>query len=63
MSKITIDLDKLKAIQNEALKRSRMTAFKAELDPLSMKCVRGEATKDQLIQMAADIRARFPYLV
>jgi len=58
---ITINQDKLKVIKNEQARLARAAAFAAELDPLTMKAARGEATQDELIALAADIRARFPY--
>lgn len=58
---ITINGDKAKAIQNQKTKEARAAAFAAELDPLTMKAMRGEATKAQLAAKAAEIRERLPY--
>jgi len=43
----------------------RAAAFSAEHDPIAMQYLRGEdeITKSDLITLAADIRARFPYQV
>lgn len=58
---ITINPVKLKEIENEMARQSRAAAFTAEYDPLAGKYARGEATQQELIDKAADIRARFPY--
>jgi hypothetical protein len=58
---ITINPVKLKEIENEKARQSRAAAFTAEYDPLAGKYARGEATQQELIDKAADIRARFPY--
>lgn len=58
---ITINAEKLRELKNAKAKQSRQAAFAAELDPLTMKAARGEATQQELIDKAADIRARFPY--
>mgnify|MGYP000060530313 CR=1 FL=1 len=58
---ITINTEKLKAIQNEEAKTARAEAFKNEYDPLVGKHLRGEATQEELIALAEDIRSRFPY--
>lgn len=58
---ITVNQIKLKAIKNEQARAARATAFSNELDPLTMKAARGEATQQELIDKAAEIRARFPY--
>lgn len=59
---ITVNEGKAKAIHNDKQRRLRAAAFKTELDPMTMKVVRGEATVEDLQAMAADIRERFPYL-
>jgi hypothetical protein len=46
---------------NEFQRQRRETAFIAEYDPLAGKYARGEATQQELIDKATDIRARFPY--
>lgn len=46
---------------NELQRQLRATTFAAELDTLTMKAARGEATQQELIDKAAEIRARFPY--
>lgn len=58
---ITINSDKLKEITNEHAQRNRAQAFREEYDPLAGKHLRGEATQEELVALAADIRARFPY--
>lgn len=58
---ITINPVKLKEIENEKARQARAAAFAAEYDPLAGKYARGEATQQELIDKAADIRARFPY--
>jgi hypothetical protein len=60
---ITINSDKLKAINNERAQRDRASAFAIELDNLQRKFIRGEdgITLKQLQDKAAEIRARFPY--
>lgn len=59
---ITINADKAKAIHNDKQRAARAVAFAAEYDPLVGKHLRGEATQDDLIAKAAEIRDRFPYL-
>lgn len=58
---ITVNQEKLKELNNAKAKQARATAFAAELDPLTMKHARGEATQQELIDKAQEIRARFPY--
>lgn len=58
---IVINLDKLKTLENEQARVDRANAFAKEYDPLVGKYSRGEATQQELIEKAADIRARFPY--
>lgn len=58
---ITINQAKLREIENESARKSRAAAFTAEYDPLAGKYARGEATQQELIDKAADIRTRFPY--
>lgn len=58
---ITVNPDKLKAHRNEQIKAARAAAFAAELDLLTYKAVRGEATIADVQAKAAEIRARFPY--
>lgn len=58
---ITINAEKAKSIHNESQRQSRHVAFTAEYDPLAGKYARGEATQDELIAKAEEIRARFPY--
>lgn len=62
MPLVTINQDKLKVIKNEEAKRLRAEAFKNEYDPLVGKYLRGEATQEELIALAEDIRNRFPYV-
>lgn len=61
MAIVKINTDKLKAVQNEKAKAARAEAFKNEYDPLVGKHLRGEATQEELVALAEDIRARFPY--
>lgn len=58
---ITVNPTKLREIENEKARQARAAAFTAEYDPLAGKYARGEATQQELIDLAADIRARFPY--
>lgn len=58
---ITVDPVKFAAIRNEKARVARQKDFKTELDPLTMKCVRGEATQAEVEAKAAEIRARHPY--
>ena len=58
---ITINQSKLKEIENESARKARAAAFTSEYDPLAGKYARGEATQQELVDKAADIRARFPY--
>lgn len=59
---ITVNREKLKRIENEKAKQLRAEAFKNEYDPLVGKHLRGEATQEELIALAEDIRNRFPYV-
>jgi hypothetical protein len=58
---VSINTEKLKAIQNEKAKAARAEAFKNEYDPLVGKHLRGEVTQEDLVALAEDIRNRFPY--
>lgn len=46
---------------NEAMRRNREAAYKAEADPLFFKNQRGEATMQEWQAKVAEIKARFPY--
>lgn len=59
---ITINQEKLKAIQNESARSLRAEAFSKEYDPLVGKFTRGEATREELMAKAEEIRNRFPYV-
>lgn len=58
---ITVNPNKLKEIENEKAKKARAIAFTSEYDPLVGKFLRGEATQEELLEKANEIRARFPY--
>lgn len=58
---ITVNPTKLREIENEKARQARAAAFAAEYDPLVGKHARGEATQQELIDKANEIRARFPY--
>lgn len=58
---ITINQARLKEIENESARKARAAAFTDEYDQLAGKYARGEATKQELIDKASDIRSRFPY--
>jgi len=58
---ITINSEKARTMHNERQRQARADAFTAEYDPLAGKYARGESTQQELIDKAADIRARFPY--
>ena len=59
---VKINEQKLKDIKNAEAKAKRAAAFKNEYDPLVGKYLRNEATQEELIALAEDIRARFPYV-
>ena len=58
---ISVNLSKLIGINNDLSRQARAAAFLIEYDPLAGKHLRGEATQQELIDKAEEIRARFPY--
>jgi len=50
-----------RAAFNEAQKKKREDAYKAESDPINFMMQRGEATQEEWLAKIAEIKARFPY--
>ena len=59
--KIVANPESKREEKRRAAREARRRDFKAEADPLAFKVLRGEAPKQEWLDVVATIRARHPY--
>ena len=57
---ITVNPQKVAALQNAEADRNRRAAYAAEADPLAFKVLRGEIERQVWLDKIAEIKARHP---